>query len=162
MELFGRWHIGVSEANPSCPEPKTLPSIKEFYEAFSGYAIALYISSAFFSIVLLFMFLYLVRHFFKFVPASRRVPTLWVNSVYFVVALATTVCVVFPQSSHFVWLFYRVYLGMAMGYFVDLTLSWHGGETGMLGNIGEGKEINLRIRPCCLCFLCSDSTKLTR
>ena len=54
----------------------------------------------------------------------RRVATLWVNSVYLIVAIATLFCVILPQSSDFVWLFYRVYLGMAMGYFVDLTLAW--------------------------------------
>ena len=95
-------------------------------------------------------------------PASRRVPTLWVNSVYMVVALATVFSVVLPQSSDFVWLFYRVYLGMAMGYFVDLTLAWYGGESEMLRHIGEGKHINFRVRPCCFCLICPKSTPFNR
>jgi len=160
--MFGKWEVSPADVNSSCSSMRNFPSVREFYQAFHGYAITLYVSSGLFSFVLFLMFLYLARRFFTFVPASRRVPTLWVNSVYVVVALATTFCVVFPQSSHFVWLFYRVYLGMAMGYFVDLTLSWHGGEKGMLENIGDGKEINLRIGPCCLCFLCTNPTKLTR
>lgn len=162
MEVSGQWNPDPIRSNSTCPDPKSLPTVEEFYEAFGGYAIALYVSSAMFSIVLLIMLLYLVRHFFKIVPRDRLVATLWVNSVYVVVAMATTICIVFPQSSDFVWLFYRVYLSLAMGYFVDLTLAWHGGEKAMLENIGEGQEINLRIRPCCLCFICSSSTKLTR
>ena len=84
------------------------------------------------TIVLACQFVFLVRHFFLYVPASRRVATLWVNSVYLIVSIATVFCVILPQSSDFVWLFYRVYLGMAMGYFVDLTLAWYGGESEML------------------------------
>ena len=103
-----------------------------------------------------------MRHFFTYVPGSRRVPTLWVNSVYMVVALATVFSVVLPQSSDFVWLFYRVYLGMAMGYFVDLTLAWYGGESEMLRHIGEGKEINFRVRPCCFCLICPKATPFNR
>jgi hypothetical protein len=79
-----------------------------------------------------------------------------------VVALATVFSVVLPQSSDFVWLFYRVYLGMAMGYFVDLTLAWYGGESEMLRHIGEGKEINLRVRPCCFCLICPRATPFNR
>lgn len=145
-----------------CPDSMSFPTVGEFYEAFGGYAIALYFSSGVITLVLLAMFFYLVNHFFKKNLSSRLVPTLWVNSVYVVVALATTVCVVLPQSSHFVWLFYRVYLGMAMGYFVDLTLIWYGGESGMLGSIGRGQNINLRVRPCCCCLICSNETPLTR
>ena len=103
-----------------------------------------------------------VRHFFTHVPSSRRVPTLWVNSVYMVVALATVFSVVLPQSSDFVWLFYRVYLGMAMGYFVDLTLAWYGGENEMLRHVGEGKIINFRVRPCCFCLICPKATPFNK
>lgn len=53
-----------------------------------------------------------------------------------------------------VWLFYRVYLSMAMGYFVDLTLAWYGGETEMLRHVGEGRLVNFRIPPCCCCICC--------
>lgn len=152
----------VTKANDSCPETGEYPSSGEFYEAFGGYAIALYICSGLITLTLFAMYMYLVKHFFTHVPSSRRVPTLWVNSVYVVVALATVFCVVLPQSSDFVWLFYRVYLGMAMGYFVDLTLSWYGGENEMLRHVGEGTMINLRVRPCCFCFVCSKSTPFTR
>ena len=75
------------------------------------------------------------------VPSSRRIATLWVNSVYLVVAVFTMFSVVLPASSNFVWLFYRVYVGMAMGHFVHLTMAWYGGETAMLQNIGEGEKV---------------------
>ena len=144
---------------PECQNISSYPTATQFYEALNGYAIALYTVSCKWSnqlsltqcprssikvfeiiifllglvtIVLACQFFFLVRHFFLYVPASRRVATLWVNSVYLIVSIATVFCVILPQSSDFVWLFYRVYLGMAMGYFVDLTLAWYGGESEML------------------------------
>lgn len=150
--------------NSSADEcPIDYPSALDFYNALGGYAIALYVSSSIVVAVLLVEFLILVRHFIKHVPGSRRVATLWVNSVYLVVALATLFCVALPQATDFVWLFYRIYLGMAMGYFVDLTMAWYGGESEMLANVGHGRLINMRVRPCCLCFcFCSQKAAFSK
>lgn len=147
-----------------CPDPRSFPTTEEFYEAFGAFAITFYVMSGLITLTLIGMFLYLVKRFHENenFPSSRLVPTLWVNSVYFVVALATTFCVVLPQSSHFVWLFYRVFLGLAMGYFVDLTLLWYGGERRMIEKIGKERSIHLRVRPCCCCFICSNHKPLTK
>ena len=120
------------EMSEQCPEIGTYPSAAQFYEGLGGYAVALYTVSSLVVSVLFVEFIILIKHFIKHVPGSRRVATLWVNSVYLVVAIATLFCVALPQSTDFVWLFYRVYLGMAMGYFVDLTMAWYGGESSML------------------------------
>ena len=133
---------------------KYYPTPGEFLDGLGGGAIALYVTSSAVVAVLLVEFLILVKHFFKHVPGRRRVATLWVNSVYLVVALATLFNVALPNSTDFVWLFYRVYLSMAMGYFVDLTLAWYGGESEMLRHVGEGRLVNFRIRPCCCCIFC--------
>ena len=133
---------------------KYYPTPGEFLDGLGGGAIALYVTSSAVVAVLLVEFLILVKHFFKHVPGRRRVATLWVNSVYLVVALATLFNVALPNSTDFVWLFYRVYLSMAMGYFVDLTLAWYGGESEMLRHVGEGRLVNFRIRPCCCCLFC--------
>ena len=90
----------------------TYPTAIQFYQELGGYAVALYTSAIVVVLILAIQFIILVRHFFQCVPSSRRVATLWVNSVYLIVAIATLFCVVLPQSSDFVWLFYRVYLGM--------------------------------------------------
>lgn len=145
-----------------CPDVGKYPTTAEFYAGLGGYAIALYVSCALVVVVLSLEYIFLVRHFFVCVPSSRRVATLWVNSVYLVVAVATMFCVVLPQSSDFVWLFYRIYLGMAMGYFVDLTLAWYGGEAEMLRHVGDGREINFRVRPCCLCLPCPKATPFSK
>ena len=86
------------------------PSAAEFYEGLGGYAIALYVTSGLTVAVLLAEFIILVFHFLKVVPGSRRIPTLWVNSCYLVVAISTLFCVALPQATDFVWLFYRAYL----------------------------------------------------
>ncbi len=52
-------------------------------------------------------------------------------------AVLTTFGVVLPKCANFIWLFYKVYVGMAMGRFVELTMAWYGGETEMLLSIGE-------------------------
>ena len=54
------------------------------------------------------------------------------------VAIATLFAIALPNATDFVWLFYKVYLAMAMGYFVDLTMAWFGGESEMLQKVGDG------------------------
>jgi hypothetical protein len=82
--------------------------------------------------------------------------------VYLVVAVFTMFSIALPQASDFVWLFYRVYLGMAMGHFVQLTMSWYGGETEMLEQVGHETLINFRVRPCCLCCCCPSAAHLNK
>ena len=142
-----------STVNTTC-STKYYPTPGEFLDGLEGGAIALYVTASAVVALLMVEFLVLVRHFFKHVPGRRRVATLWVNSVYLVVAIATLFNIALPSSTDFVWLFYRVYLSMAMGYFVDLTLAWYGGETEMLRHVGEGRLVNFRIPPCCCCICC--------
>ena len=153
----------LSKASPTenC-SAKFYPTPGDFLDGLEGGAIALYVTASAVVAVLLVEFLILVKHFFKHVPGRRRVATLWVNSVYLVVALATLFNVALPNSTDFVWLFYRVYLSMAMGYFVDLTLAWYGGESEMLRHVGEGRLVNFRIRPCCCCICCCKPVEFTR
>ena len=145
-----------------CPPTGSYPTAGEFYDALGGWAVALYATSTLVVAVLLVEFIVLVFHFMKYVPGSRRVATLWVNSVYLVVSIATLFCVALPQATDFVWLFYKVYLGMAMGYFVDLTMAWYGGESEMLRMVGEGRLVNMRVRPCCLCCVCSKAAPFSK
>ena len=58
------------------------PTPSEFYEGLGGYAIGLYVASAVVVGVLLVQYLILVAHFWKYVPGSRRAPTLWVSFKY--------------------------------------------------------------------------------
>ena len=91
-----------------------------------------------------------------------QMATFWVNSVYLVVAIFTMFSIALPMASDFVWLFYRVYLGLAMGHFVFLTLNWYGGETAMLEAVGHHTLVNLRVRPCCFCFCCPNAAHLNK
>ena len=59
------------------------PTASEFYEGLGGYAVGLYVASAVVVGVLLVQYLILVAHFWKYVPGSRRAPTLWVSFKYF-------------------------------------------------------------------------------
>ena len=91
-----------------------------------------------------------------------QVATLWINSVYFVVALFSLLSIYLPKSSVFVWLFYRVYLGIAMRYFITLTMQWYGGEAGMIEAVGPEMKINFRVFPCCCLFCCPRADYLTK
>ena len=148
--------------DPSCPDPNSMPTISEFYQGLGGYAIALYVGVSLSVLVVAIEFIYLTIIFIKKVPASRRVPTIWVNSVFLIATIMAFFGIVVPKSSDFVWMFYRVYLGLAMGYFVDITLHWYGGEQEMVRTIGDGNDINFRVRPCCWCLACPKKTPLTR
>ena len=140
-----------------------VPTVKEFLDGLGGWAIALYCCTAFSLAFMTCQYLYLFYHFMKHVPASRRSATLWVNSVYLVGSIMAFFCVMVPQASDFVWLYYRVYLGMAMCYFVDLTLVWFGGESEMVNSIGDKNKVNFRVKPCCwLVCLLPKETPLTR
>ncbi len=50
----------------------------------------------------------MIGHVMHNVPRKRQVATLWVNSIYLVVALFTTFSIVLPVCSNFVWLFFKV------------------------------------------------------
>lgn len=91
-----------------------------------------------------------------------QVATLWINSVYFVVALFSLLSIYLPKSSVFVWLFYRVYLGIAMRYFITLTMQWYQGEAGMIEAVGPEMKINFRVFPCCCLFCCPGADYLTK
>ena len=88
--------------------------------------------------------------------------TFWVNSVYLVVAIFTMFSIALPMASDFVWLFYRVYLGLAMGHFVFLMMNWYGGETAMIEAVGHDTLVNFRVRPCCFCFCCPNAAHLNK
>ena len=88
--------------------------------------------------------------------------TFWVNSVYLVVAIFTMFSIALPMASDFVWLFYRVYLGLAMGHFVFLMMNWYGGETAMIEAVGHETLVSFRVRPCCLCFCCPNAAHLNK
>ena len=79
------------------------------------------------------------------------------------VAIATLFSIALPNATDFVWLFYKVYLAMAMGYFVDLTMAWFGGESELLRIVGEGTKIKMRTPPCCCCFcICPKPVPFTK
>lgn len=140
-----------------------VPTVKEFLDGLGGWAIALYCCSAFTMAFMAGQYLYLFYNFMKHVPASRRSATLWVNSVYLIASIMAFFCVMVPQASDFVWLYFRVYLGMCMCYFVDLTLVWFGGESEMISSIGDKNKVNFRVKPCCwLVCLLPNETPLTR
>ena len=69
-----------SVENATCPPSEEYPTTLEFYNGLGGYAIALYVVAALVICALLVQFLILLSHFWKHVPGSRRVPTLWVSS----------------------------------------------------------------------------------
>ena len=48
----------------------------------------------------------------------------------------------------------KIFVGISMGHFVDLTLTWYGGETAMLEHVGEETSLNFRFIP--LIHSCSD------
>ena len=39
---------------------------------------------------------------------------------------------------------FQVYIAIAMAYFVELTMSWYGGEQAMLDHVGEHSGMNFR------------------
>lgn len=144
-------------------EEDRIPTVEQFYHGLGGYAIALYTCSAVTMMIMTCQYLYLIYHFMEHVPATRRAATLWVNSVYLIASIMAFFGIMVPQASDFVWLFYRVYLGMAMCYFVDITLVWFGGESEMVSSIGDRNKVNFRVKPCCwLVCLLPKETPLTR
>ncbi len=78
------------------------------------------------------------------------------------VAVFTLFSIYLPKASVFVWLFYRVYLGIAMRFFVSLTMAWYQGEAGMVDTVGPEMLINFRVFPCCCCLCCSGADYLTK
>merc|ERR1711976_1142637 len=72
-----------------------------------------------------------------------------------------TISTALPKSTEFVWLFYKVYLAIAIGHFVDLTLQWYGGVSAMLHGVGEGTVVKFRVPPCC-CLFCVNTVEFSK
>jgi len=149
-----------NSSNHRCINQTSFPTTYEFYESLGGYAIALYALAGFVSTLSIFLYLRLLYRHVHEVPPSRLCATLWINSIYPVVAISATFGIAFPQSSRYIALFYKLYLGLAMRYFVKLTLAWYGGMKGMLENFDEEAEVCMG--PCSLCNVCSRKVRLTR
>ena len=149
---------GTCEINGVFYNTPAYPSAHQFYEGLGGYAIALYVTATATVLVLAIQYIILTKQFLKNVPPKRRVGTQWINSVYLVASVMGLLGIVTPKSSDFVWLCYRVYLGMVMTYFVELTIAWHGGPQEMLNRL-RNCTINLRGPPCCCCICCLPKAK---
>ncbi|XP_023340954.1 organic solute transporter subunit alpha isoform X2 [Eurytemora carolleeae] len=90
------------------------------------------------------------------------VSTLWVSSIYLVISVFNMVGIVLPQANDFLWFAYKIFVGISMGHFVDLTLTWYGGETAMLEHVGEETSLNFRKPPCCCCLILPTNARLTK
>ena len=129
------------------------PTVEQLYRGLGNWAIALYVCSTLSLLVVTGEFIWLINNFVENVPGRRRVATIWVNSLYLVAAFNALCGILVPIASDFIWLAYRVYLGMAMCYFVNITFQWFGGESEMVNLIGKRNMINFRVKPCC-CWVC--------
>ena len=142
------------------------PTLQQLYSGLGSYAIVLYVCSALALLVVTAEFIWLLFDFMKRVPGRRRVATIWVNSLYLVASIMAFLGILIPIASDFIWLAYRIYLGMSMCYFVNITFQWFGGESEMVNLIqkdGSQKMINFRVRPCCwLVCCCPKETPLTK
>ena len=132
--------------------PPQYPTAQQFYADLEEYAICLYIASSLTVIILGLEYIFLIKNCLPNVPPKRRVATCWIWSVFLIASIMSLLGIVTPKSSDFVWLSYRVYLGLVMTYFVELTISWHGGQKAMVRNLNN-KNINMRVGPCC-CIIC--------
>lgn len=142
-----------------------LPSIADIQEGLGPWAIVLYSVSAVTTAVLGLQFALLVRQFILCVEPARLNNTVWVTSVFFVLSVFNLVSIVLPLASEFVWLAYKIYLAIAMCNFVDLTMTWYGGETVMLSHVNSGEDeekINFRSPPCCCCFCLPKAATLSK
>ena len=142
-------------------DPPLYPSSQEFYQNLGGYAISLYCTSLITVIILGVEYYLLIQRCLRNVAPKRRVATLWIWSVYLIASIMGLLGIVTPKSSDFVWLSYRVYLGLVMTYFVELTISWHGGQKQMVRRL-ENKTINMRVRPCCGLICLPSKTPFSR
>lgn len=132
--------------------PPQYPSAQQFYHDLEGYAICLYIASSLTVIILAVEYIILIIKCLPNVPPKRRVATCWIWSVFLIASIMSLLGIITPKSSDFVWLSYRVYLGLVMINFVELTISWHGGQKAMVRNMNN-KTLNMRVGPCC-CIIC--------
>ena len=141
--------------------PPQYPTAQQFFEDLEEYAICLYVASSLTVIILLVEYILLIKRCLRNVPPRRRVATCWIWSVFLIASIMSLLGIITPKSSDFVWLSYRVYLGLVMIHFVELTISWHGGQKAMVRNL-QNKNIDMRVRPCCCIICCPKETPLSR
>ena len=137
-------------------DPDDYPDTNVFFESMGGFALTLYIISSLIFGILVGEFILLTLYILRHVPHKRQISTLWVTSVHLVASLMALISIIAPKASEFVWTFYKGYLGITLWNFVIMTIAWHGGENKMVSRM-EGRNINMRIAPCC-CLCCLPKT----
>jgi len=158
----GNLSLGNEDGNLPCPAVEVFPSLSDFQQGLGSWAVVLYVSCVIVWTALGIQYSFLVRQFTQSLQSDRLVHTLWVTSVFFVLSTCNMVSTILPLASEFIWLAYKIFLSIAQVHFVDLTLSWYGGETTMINHVGEDKTINFRKPPCCCCCCLPRSTTLTK
>jgi hypothetical protein len=120
----------------NCSILAQFPTPDEFRSSLgSTLVIVLYGFSGVISTILFIEYLFMLYKFIQYVPKERLKHTMWINAVYFIVALFTSISVILPKSGPFVWSLYKVVVGIAMAKFVDLLMIWSVGfEEAILTN----------------------------
>eukprot|EP00088_Acartia_fossae_P043506 TRINITY_DN4585_c0_g1_i15.p1 TRINITY_DN4585_c0_g1~~TRINITY_DN4585_c0_g1_i15.p1 ORF type:complete len:289 (-),score=44.98 TRINITY_DN4585_c0_g1_i15:910-1776(-) len=154
--------LPLKEFDP-CSENGYLPTTTELYEALgTGGGVSLYTFGALNFLLQAAFYFVLVKKFWGNLENERLKPALWITSIYMIISLFNLFSLIMPPASDFLWLAYKVYVGTAMGYFVDLTLDMYGGETAMINDVGEDTFLSYRKPPCCCCFCLPKKSPLTK
>jgi len=161
MQLVGS-RFNDTHTPDVCDDPLYLPTTHQFVEALGGWSYVLYTVGVLNTGILALLLGILVKQLVETIPAQRVVSTVWVTSIYLVISSFNLIGLFLPRSADFLWLVYKMFVGISMGHFVDLTLGWYGGETAMLQNVGEETPLSFRKAPCCCCLFLPKSAFLTK
>lgn len=85
----------------------------------------------------------MVKTIIKTVPASRKLATFVVNSIFVTGSFVCWLAMQNPAYAPQIWLCHKVIMALSVCCFVDLTMDWYGGEAAMVSTIGEKTHVDM-------------------
>jgi len=151
-----------SESSDWCDTNTSLPDTDQLVAALGNWSYVLFSTAGLFLLLLGLQFAFLVVQFILTAQKDRLIGSVWVTSIHFVVSIFNLIGLALPKANDFLWLVYKIYVGISMGHFVDLTLKWYGGSQAMIDHVGPATTVNLRKPPCCCCLCLPRKAILTK
>ncbi|XP_014251223.1 organic solute transporter alpha-like protein [Cimex lectularius] len=142
------------ETNVTNCNPLYIPSIDEYFTAFNELGLALFTLGGIALLIVLSLYLDTVKHIIEKAPTGTKTHSVFIMSVYPVVAIATYCATIVPRAQ---LLAEAVTQGMFMACLYQLfclVVAYCGGEAEMIKKIHPG-TLNMQVTPCCCWPCCS-------
>jgi len=144
-----------------CSPPYYVPTVAEYRTALDGHYAQLLTAGGAATALLTALFLQQALMHARHTHKAYRRHVFWVISVFPVAVGTSTVALLIPRASDLCDAVDTIYMAIAVGRWVDLTLELYGGENAMAVAL-RGSSLPLSVPPVCCCMPCLPRPRVTK